>query len=124
MRVTFGRDAGAGALRSASPGMPSTYKERGHEAWALRLLGEIAARPDGGEVEQAEAHYDQARVLAETLGMRPLVAHCHRELGTLHRRIGHHAKAQPHQDIATRMYQSMNMTLWQARHAAARRPTR
>jgi hypothetical protein len=31
----------------------------------------------------AEAYYQQARVLAEELGMRPLQAHCHRGLGTL-----------------------------------------
>src|SRR5262249_20129088 len=44
--------------------------ERGHEAMALRLLGEIAARADAPSVEEAEAHYRQARALAEELGMR------------------------------------------------------
>ena len=86
MRVTFGRDAGAGALRSASPGMPSTYKERGHEAWALRLLGEIAVRADSPDPEAAVTYYAQALALAGELGMRPLVAHCHRGLSGVYQR--------------------------------------
>jgi tetratricopeptide (TPR) repeat protein len=53
------------------------HKERGHEAWALRLLGEIAAHQDPPESEPAAHHYRQALTLAEELGMRPLVAHCH-----------------------------------------------
>ena len=32
-------------------------------------------------VEPATTHYRQALALAEELGMRPLVAHCHRDLG-------------------------------------------
>jgi tetratricopeptide (TPR) repeat protein len=59
------------------------YKERGHEAWALRLLGEVAAHQAPPEIEPAAHHYRQALALAEELGMRPLVAHCHLGLGTL-----------------------------------------
>jgi predicted ATPase len=51
---------------------------------ALRLLGNIAARRDPLEAAQAEAHYQQALALAEALGMRPLVAHCHHGLGRLY----------------------------------------
>ena len=64
-------------------------RERGHrpyEAWALRLLGEIAARRD--PPEHADGHYRDALALAEELGMRPLVAHCHLGLGKLYRRTG------------------------------------
>ena len=60
------------------------HQERGHVAYALRLLGEVAARRQPPEVAQATAHYQQAVTLAEELGMRPLVAHCHLELGTLY----------------------------------------
>jgi tetratricopeptide (TPR) repeat protein len=60
------------------------HKERGHEAWALRLLGEIAARQAPPEIESAAHHYRQALALADKLGMRPLVAHCHLGLGTLY----------------------------------------
>ena len=60
------------------------HQERGQEAYALRLLGEIAARREPPESDQAEAHYRQALALAEELGMRPLVAHCHLGLGKLY----------------------------------------
>src|SRR5262249_9850182 len=70
-------------------------QERGNEAYALRLLGEIAAHPNPPEGEQAGAHYRQALALAEELGMRPLLAHCHFGLGTLYGRMGRieHARA-------------------------------
>ena len=59
------------------------------EAWALRLLGEIArASLILRRCEPAETHYRQALALAEELGMRPLVAHCHLGLGKLYRRTG------------------------------------
>jgi class 3 adenylate cyclase/tetratricopeptide (TPR) repeat protein len=44
--------------------------ERGHEAHALRLLGDLA----GAAGEEAAEHYRAARGLAESLGMRPLAA--------------------------------------------------
>ena len=43
----------------------SRFKERGHEARALRLLGEIAMRDDPPDVALAEAYYQQALALAE-----------------------------------------------------------
>ncbi len=88
------------------------HKERGNEAWALRLLGEIAAHPDPPNVETAESHYRQALALAEELGLRPLVAHCHLGLGTLYRRTGNRAQAQDHLTTATAMYREMDMGFW------------
>ena len=61
-------------------------KERGNEAWVLRLLGEIASRGDRLDAETVESYYRQALALATELGMRPLVAHCHLGLGKLYRR--------------------------------------
>ena len=60
------------------------HQDRGHEAYALYLLDEIAARHEPPECERAEVHYRQACVLAGVLGMRPLQAYCHRGLGTLY----------------------------------------
>src|SRR4029079_953034 len=60
-------------------------KQRGAEAWALRLHAEIAARQELPDVPGAEAWYSQALALAEELGMRPLQAHCHLGLGRLYR---------------------------------------
>jgi len=88
------------------------HKERGHEAWALRLLGEIASHPDPPDVETAEGHYRQALALATELGMRPLIAHCHLGIGKLHGRTGKRQEAQEHLATATTMYREMDMRFW------------
>jgi class 3 adenylate cyclase/tetratricopeptide (TPR) repeat protein len=91
------------------------HRERGHEAWALRLLGEIASHREPPDVEAAGNHYHQALALATELGMRPLVAHCHLGLGQLYRRTGDEAKAQEHLTTATALYREMEMGFWLAR---------
>jgi tetratricopeptide (TPR) repeat protein len=53
------------------------HGERGHEAGALRLLGEIARLGDPGEAAQAREFLTQSLELARSLAMRPLEAHCH-----------------------------------------------
>src|SRR4029453_9425673 len=69
------------------------HQERGNEAHALRLLGEITAHRIPLDVDAAAAHYRQALTLAEELGMRPLQAHCHRGLGTLYAKTGRQEQA-------------------------------
>jgi tetratricopeptide (TPR) repeat protein len=86
--------------------------ERGHEAWALRLLGEIALRHTRPDVAAAETHYRAAIALASELEMRPLVAHCHLGLGKLYRRPGLRQEAQEHLATATTMYRDMDMRFW------------
>ena len=88
------------------------HKERGQEAYALRLLGEIHARHDPQEVEPAATHYRQALALAEELGMRPLQAHCHRGLGTLYATTGRQEQARTALSTAIEMYRDMDMTFW------------
>jgi tetratricopeptide (TPR) repeat protein len=94
-------------------------RERAHEAWALRLLGEIHAQDDPPTAGIAETHYHQALALAETLGMRPLVAHCHLGLGKLYRRTGNLAKTEEHLTTASAMYREMDMGFWLAQADAA-----
>ena len=86
--------------------------QRGYEAWALRLLGEIASQHSAPDVATAEAHYSAALALASELGMRPLVAHCHLGLAKLDRRTGKREHAQEHLITATTMYREMEMTYW------------
>jgi class 3 adenylate cyclase/tetratricopeptide (TPR) repeat protein len=86
--------------------------ERGNEAWALRLLGDIVSRQNSHDAAMAEAHYDAAMVLASELEMRPLVAHCHLGLGTLYRRTQEQEQARDHLTAATTMYREMNMHFW------------
>jgi tetratricopeptide (TPR) repeat protein len=87
-------------------------KDRGEEAVALYQLGVVQAHADPPDAAQAEAHYQQALTLANELGMRPLVAHCHHGLGTLYAKIGQQEQARTELATAVEMYQSMEMTFW------------
>jgi tetratricopeptide (TPR) repeat protein len=89
-----------------------THKERGSEAWSLRLFGEIAAQRDPPEAERAEHSYRQALTLAEALGMRPLQAHCHLGLGILYGKLGQRQQARAHLSTAIELYRAMEMTFW------------
>jgi tetratricopeptide (TPR) repeat protein len=87
-------------------------QERGYQAYALRLLGEIAARREPPEPESAEIHYHQALALANELGMRPLQAHCHLGLGTLYAKMDQRAPARAKLSAAIDLYRAMEMTFW------------
>jgi tetratricopeptide (TPR) repeat protein len=88
------------------------YQGRSHQAYALRLLGDIAARRDPPEGDPAEVHYRQALALAAELGMRPLQAHCHRGLGTLYATIGQQERARTELSATIVLYRAMDMTFW------------
>jgi tetratricopeptide (TPR) repeat protein len=88
------------------------HQEHGHQAYALRLLGDIAAQREPPESEPAADHYRWAIALAEELGMRPLQAHCHRSLGTLYTRTGQHEQARTELTAAIDLYRAMDMTFW------------
>jgi hypothetical protein len=68
-----------------------------------------AAPPDAA---QAEAHYQQALGLAESLGMRPLQAHCHCGLGMLYATTGQGEQASAELSAAVDLYHAMEMTFW------------
>ena len=102
----------AAQLAGQALDLARAHKERGHEAWALRLLGEIAAHQAPPEIEPAAHHYRQALALAEELGMRPLVAHCHLGLGTLYAKTGQREQARAELSTAIEMYRAMEMTCW------------
>jgi hypothetical protein len=57
--------------------------------------------------------------VAEELGMRPLLAHCHLGLGTLHLRTGKWGRAHEHLATATTMYGEMGMAFWLGQPATA-----
>ena len=87
-------------------------KQRGIEARALWLLGEIAMHRDPVDIEQAAIHYQQGLTLTEELGMRPLQAHCHRSLGTLYSQTRQSEQARAKLSTAIEMYRDMEMTFW------------
>ena len=86
--------------------------ERGNEAPALRLLGEIHAVHN---VEAAEARYEQALSLAIELGLRPLAARCHLGLGQLYRSCGKREPARTHLRTAWTLFRELDMPFWLAR---------
>jgi class 3 adenylate cyclase/tetratricopeptide (TPR) repeat protein len=86
------------------------HQARGYQAYTLRLLGDIAMHRDPPAVELAEAHYRQALTLAEELGTRPLMAHCHHSLGTLYSQVGRMAPARAELVAAIELYRVMDMT--------------
>ena len=102
----------AHALAEQALAHARAYQERSHQAYALRLLGEIAARREPLEAAPAEEHYRQALALADELGMRPLVAHCHRSLGTLYAANGQREQARTELAAAIDLYRAMDMTFW------------
>jgi tetratricopeptide (TPR) repeat protein len=106
-RLTDARELAAQAL-------PNTRErgERGGEAWLVWLLGEIAARESASEADTATVRLRKALALADTLGMRPLMAHCHLGLGKLYRRTDRRGEAQEHLSTATTMYREMDMRFW------------
>jgi tetratricopeptide (TPR) repeat protein len=110
-------EAGTQAQRALK--FAQAHQERGHEAYALRLLGEIAAQREPPEAEQAETHYRQALALAEELGMRPLQAHCQRGLGTLYSQVGEAQQARAALGTAIELYRTMEMTFWLPQTEAA-----
>jgi tetratricopeptide (TPR) repeat protein len=94
-------------------------KEQGYEAYALRLLGKIAAHGHPPEVEQAATHYQQALARADALGMRPLQAHCHLDLGILYGKTKRAVEAHAELSTALEMYRDMEMTFWLPQAEAA-----
>jgi len=84
----------------------------GFEAHALHLLGDVAAHSDQFDAERGETHYRRALALAERLGMRPLVAHCHLGLGKVCLRAGTPDRARDHLTSAATMYRDMDMPFW------------
>jgi tetratricopeptide (TPR) repeat protein len=118
-RLLAGRLEDAHALAEQALAHAREHQERGNQTYALRLLGDIAARRDPPEGEPAVAHYHQALTLADELGMRPLLAHCHRGLGSLYAKTGHPEQARAELSAAIALYRAMEMQFWLPQAEAA-----
>ena len=106
------------ALAERALALTREHQERGNQAYALRLLGEIAAQREPPESALAATHYQQALAIAEALGMRPLQAHCHLGLGTLYSQMGRLEAARTALSTAIHLYRTMEMALWLPRAEA------
>jgi predicted ATPase len=110
--LAIGHYARAGEIAARGLAIAAKQRERGLEAWLLRLLGQLAAEAAPPDLESADARYRQALAIADELGMRPLVAHCHLGLGKLNRQTGKQDQAREHLTAATTLYREMDMRFW------------
>jgi tetratricopeptide (TPR) repeat protein len=108
----------AGELREAQShaeralALARDHHQRGYEAYALRLFGELAACSEPRDAEGAETLYREALALGEQLGMGPLPARCHFGLGILYNETGRRELAAKHLSTAARMFREMEMQNW------------
>ena len=86
--------------------------ERGVEAHARYLLGDLSMRRRPRTHAAADAHYRQALTVANEVGMKPLQAHCHRALGALYSRTERRRQARSELATAVRKYRAMGMAFW------------
>jgi tetratricopeptide (TPR) repeat protein len=81
--VLAGRLDEAAALAEEALELARKHQERGNEALALRLLGELAVRRTPGDAGAARQHYDRAAQIAAELGMEPLRMSCQAALASV-----------------------------------------
>src|SRR5262249_51176371 len=89
--------------------MAREHGERAHEAQALQVLGDIAARAEPPDPTEARARYEEARRLAGELGLRPLFASCLLSPRTLPARGGGMATALLRRSQAQRTFDELDM---------------
>jgi tetratricopeptide (TPR) repeat protein len=104
----------AAAARGLTP-----FVGRQQELEALHQLGVVQAHADPPDAAQAEAYYQQALALAEKLGMRPLMAHCHLGLGTLYAATSQREQARTALATTIALYRTMDMIFWLPQAEAA-----
>jgi class 3 adenylate cyclase/tetratricopeptide (TPR) repeat protein len=92
--------------------------EHGVTAWVLRVVGDAAAQRDPPDVATAEVAFREAIAGAETIGMRPTLAHAHAGLGRLYHRLGRHAAAEADTAAAIELYRALDMPLFLQRAEA------
>jgi tetratricopeptide (TPR) repeat protein len=109
-----GRAEEAAAQATTALDLARQRGERGAEAWALRLHGELAACAEHVAPVRAERSYRAALDLAEALGMRPLQAHCHLGLGKLCLRMGRPDRARAAFGTAASLFSKLGIRRWLA----------
>ena len=91
--------------------LASDAGERGYEAWARKLLGDVI-QEESSQPSEALTHYAASMAIATELAMRPLQAHIHLSLGRLHRREKQIEQARTELSLALTSYSGMDMPFW------------
>jgi tetratricopeptide (TPR) repeat protein len=102
----------AGEQAAQALALAERHGERGSQAYAWRLTGEIATRREAGDLQAGFDAYRSALRLATELGMRPLVARCHLGLAAVQQRSGAQAEARAERDAAVEMLRELEMPHW------------
>jgi tetratricopeptide (TPR) repeat protein len=101
--------AGARAAADRAIELAHAHGERGHEAMAWRLVGDVVAQDPAADLPAAREAYEQALAIGDELGLRPLIARTHFDLGRLQRRLGHLEDAEEHVARAVVLFSDMGM---------------
>jgi tetratricopeptide (TPR) repeat protein len=109
-QLRAGRREAAAALAHRSLQLAEQHHERGQQAYARLLLGDVAAAGGASNRDAAEGAYGEGLQLAESLGMRPLAARHRLGLGLLHQRAGELERAREQMTAAAAMLEAMGMT--------------
>jgi len=107
----------AATLAARALALARERKERGYEAWGLRLTAAIAA--SGPRRETALPPYRATVELAAELGMRPLLAIASLECGVLCQQLGTMERGRVEISAAAELFQDMEMRRWRERARAA-----
>jgi tetratricopeptide (TPR) repeat protein len=108
-------------LAAEAFGLCHAHREAGNQAYAERLLGDIASHPGDRDSEQADGHYHRALAAAEELGMRPLIARCHLSRGQLYASTHRFAEAKQELSASLNIFNQLGMPQQAERSAAALR---
>jgi DNA-binding SARP family transcriptional activator len=116
-RVSEAREYAERALRGAVEfGEPSNEAEA---RLVLAMIGVGAREWDDDRQQQTLEHLRIGRTLAERLGMKPLLAHCHYYNSIALKRAGLEDESRAEHESATDLYRIMDMRFWLARAEAS-----
>ncbi len=96
-------------------------QERGHEAYAWWLMGELAAKREPTRTTTIDAHYQRALALARPLAMQPLLARCLLGLGSHYAQHGQRTQAATTLLEAQTLFAKLDMPWWHAKSVTALR---
>jgi tetratricopeptide (TPR) repeat protein len=86
------------------------HQERGNQAQALCVLGDVLVQSTR-DLREAREAYSEAAMIGRELGMRPLLYRCHLALASLHRREGDDAQAAAEAAEAASLEQALGARL-------------
>jgi tetratricopeptide (TPR) repeat protein len=110
------RTADAEQCARRALGLARKHDERGHEAYALRLIAELGVT-DAPLLNECETNFLEALRRAEELDLRPLAAQCHLGLGKRYQRIGRQASAEQHFSAGAALLRQLGLQLSLEDHA-------